>query len=372
MFNPFDCFSGGAQRTNLLLRSLADKYEVDVIYFSNDNESTSNFKLENCNLHFYQVKYAATAKKYKFWQAGFVFSKVDICEEICKKHITTNKYKYVVVRYLQNAYLCGLENEKNLIIDVDDSPVDQFVTKYKSRYSPKSLVYLLKLNLVRFYTYNLIKKSEKVFFSNPKQAIYKNATYLPNIPYPFFTISEGKTSSNETNPTIIFVGAMAYLPNYNGIKFFIDNVWCEVERQLPSAVLKIIGKGLPEELQHFINTLPNVKYLGFVEDIFLEYSKCDAIIVPIYEGSGTNIKVLEGMTSGKPCIISEFASRGFEQFLQDGNNILIAKNNYEYAAKIKQVLTDQKMNQYIAENANNIIRMNYSFEKFRDIVHENL
>ena len=372
LFNPFICFSGAAQRSNLLLRSVAEQFEVDLVYFSSSEaleEDASKYKLKNCNLFFYKLP-TKLRKKYKFWQRESIFPKNEFCEQKCKEFLSKTDYKYIVVRYLQSVYLYGLQNEKNIVIDVDDSPIDQFKTFYKSKYANKRLAYNLKLAMVYVYTRQLIRKSYHAFFSNPNQIKYKNTSFLPNIPFPFFENTYLHKTITNDNPTVLFVGAMGYLPNYKGVKLFLDNVWKNVKLQVPTAVFKIIGKDLPEDMQNYISNIPDVEYLGLVEDLFAEYAKCDAIVVPIYDGAGTNIKVLEGMTTGKPCVISEFASRGFEKILIDEENIMIAKSYDDYAEKIVKELIDKDHNQYIAKNAKEAINNNYSYEDFRDIVHE--
>lgn len=368
LFNPFEPFSGAEQRTNLLLRSLSEDYELDVLYFTNQGECSENYKYENCNLFFYNLPNQVKKRKYSYWQIGFIYPTDDFIAEVCKGFVQATKYKYVVFHYISTVYLCGLQNEDNLIIDIDDSPVEQFKTKYSHFYRNKKYLLYIKILLVKFYTYKLIRKSIFVFFSRSNQAKYKNSRHLENIPYPFFVNYRIENNAEKDGPILVFVGAMGYFPNYYGIKYYLDNVWGAVKKQIPEAELRIIGRDLPKEELNYFERFSGVKYLGMVKDLYSEYSKCKAIIVPIYSGAGTNIKVLEGMKTGKPCIISEFSSKGFDKNLIDGENILIAKNDKDYVRKTIDVLSNDKFNKKISQNAKKVIDKNYSYENFKTTI----
>jgi glycosyltransferase involved in cell wall biosynthesis len=96
------------------------------------------------------------------------------------------------------------------------------------------------------------------------------------------------------------------------------------------------------------------------------------VIVPIYQGAGTNIKVLEAMYTNMPCVITQHASRGFEDILIDKQNVLIAQTDIEFADKVIAVLKDKNLNTYIKMNAYKTIENNFSYNSFRQAVHEHI
>lgn len=362
---------GSGQRTDLLMRALCEKYQVDVVLpFEKDEVPDS--PNENCNFLFY--KYLPPVRKKKsIWQIEFYFPKDEYYENICKELISKVEYKYVVVRYLDNVFLYGLENEKNLIVDIDDNPPEKLKTlnrhKLKKRFN-----YFVKYQILNYYVNRFVKnKPLHSFFSNSEQAVFTNSSSLPNIPYPFLkNVAIEPVPINERKQNIIFVGFMRYLPNYQGIEYFITHVWEKIKKQVPDAELKIIGKEMPDKLQDYISSFSDVKYLGFVEDLYAEYSHCKAIIIPIYSGAGTNIKMLEGMKTGRPCIISKFASRGFQQDLVDGENVLIAKDDDDFAEKVVKILVDNDLNEKIGEKGKTTIEKKYSFDYFKNCIYKNL
>jgi glycosyltransferase involved in cell wall biosynthesis len=76
-----------------------------------------------------------------------------------------------------------------------------------------------------------------------------------------------------------------------------------------------------------------------------EYRKYKIVVVPIYYGSGTNIKVLEAMSMKRASVITDFVARGFKKDLIDNQYILIAKENQDFANKVIQLLFDNRFKQ---------------------------
>ena len=55
------------------------------------------------------------------------------------------------------------------------------------------------------------------------------------------------------------------------------------------------------------------------------------------------------MQMGRPCVITNFAAKGFETLLQDGKNILIAQNDAEFAQKLQKLLENHDISAQIAK-----------------------
>jgi glycosyltransferase involved in cell wall biosynthesis len=49
--------------------------------------------------------------------------------------------------------------------------------------------------------------------------------------------------------TVLFFGLLSTLPNVDGIRWFVQEIWPRVTRTRPDARLKILGKGAPPEVQ---------------------------------------------------------------------------------------------------------------------------
>ena len=68
--------------------------------------------------------------------------------------------------------------------------------------------------------------------------------------------------------------------------------------------------------------LPDVRYLGRLEDLAPAYERAHAAVVPLRAGAGSRLKVLEALARGVPLVSTTIGVEGFD--LQDGEHALIA------------------------------------------------
>lgn len=107
-----------------------------------------------------------------------------------------------------------------------------------------------------------------------------------------------------------FIGKMGWWPNRRGIEWFLR----EVLPRLPKGTmeLELIGPGS----QAFAGQHPALNAKGFVEDLSEIWARVHFTICPIFEGSGTNVKVLESLHAGVPALVTPHARRGLD-YLDD-------------------------------------------------------
>lgn len=105
-------------------------------------------------------------------------------------------------------------------------------------------------------------------------------------------------------PYFLFVGSN-FFPNIEGIEWFIREVAPHVDRQfhvVGSCCDGLRNLALP----------PNVKLLGYVEDLDLEYRQAAGVIAPIFKGSGMKTKTIEALSYGKSIYGTDEAFAGIE------------------------------------------------------------
>jgi glycosyltransferase involved in cell wall biosynthesis len=295
--------------------------------------------------------------------------------------ISNKRYDYIVVRYIPTLIQGSIPLGNNIIIDIDDLPEQTYQWLAEKEKVPilKNLRYLQAVLLEkasRIHTKKLVKNVNHVFLANKNQiALFSNASYLPNIPYPFFH-KNGKKQQEEKKQQgwykLLFVGNLSWGPNIFGIGYFLNNIWPVILEKLPCIYFDIVGSYLQEEKKIQWQSHRQVNVIGFVPDLIDEYESTDVVIAPIYQGAGTNIKVLEALYMNIPCVITQYACRGFEDILIDKQNVLIAQTDIEFADKVITVLKDKNLNTYIKMNAYKTIENNFSYNSFRQAVHEHI
>lgn len=343
--NPLKPTFGAAQRSNIFLKAcLSCGANVDIAYVGQAEE-----KYENCpnnakivlwnNGHIW--KYSLFAKFFRLTTIKAYPSSFEL-EHRIDKLITNKKYDYIICRYIPTAAMAGLYKYRTkLLLDIDDLPyqateplmeLQSNIPNWKKYY--RGLI----LQAIKRATKKWIKHSRECFLPNKDQAKLLNSTYLPNIPI----ITQDHIDFHPASKVILFIGLMSFAPNYKSIDIFIDNILPIIIDAVPQVRFLIAGKGLPTIYKEKWEKSHHVEVLGFVKDIYQFYNQGNIVVCPIYMGAGTNIKVLEAMSMGKACVLSEFSTRGFEDILIDGTNSEIARNYVDYANKVIKLLTDEE------------------------------
>ena len=377
-FNPLDGTGwGSTQRTNLLFEACARLGHVDVISFVDGVTS----KREDCTILYSDSAPKAGQKEGRLMKflrmftplnPYAMFPKNKYCAEIVKSFIAQKHYDLIVCRYIPEAMMSGLfDYADRLVIDVDDNPCDVERTGVRTSRTWRNRMYHRYRAAIIEKVVNKIQHSCRfTFYANPAQAKFANSAYLPNIPFYEYDMEPVKYS--KTKQRLLFVGNMSYGPNAQGVDHFVDNVFPRIRQELPEIELHLVGGCNQQNYLDKWSNIDGVKYMGFVYDLQQEYNEARVVVVPIYGGAGTNIKVLEAMQMKRPCVTTIYGVRGFGDYFAEGKDILVAENDNEFAQKVIALLKDEKQNLIIANNAYASLKTHFSREAFNRIVEQSL
>jgi glycosyltransferase involved in cell wall biosynthesis len=158
----------------------------------------------------------------------------------------------------------------------------------------------------------------------------------------------------------LFVASFSYEPNRNGLRFLLDEVFPRVWAQLPDARLALVGAGLESPPSED----PRVETLGFVEDLAGAYASASCVVVPLLDGGGTPLKLIEALAYGLPVVATPRASSGLA--LRDGEHCLIAGDAPAFAAALVRVLSQGAPE--LARNGRELVERRYSIETLSSLL----
>ncbi|RMG79491.1 MAG: glycosyltransferase [Bacteroidetes bacterium] len=105
-----------------------------------------------------------------------------------------------------------------------------------------------------------------------------------------------------------FIGSLDWMPNQEGIAWFLREVWPVFSQKYPDIRLEIAGRHAPP---HLGKNLPrNVRLRGEVADARAFMNAHSAMIVPLFSGSGIRVKILEAMALGRTVISTPVGMEG--------------------------------------------------------------
>ena len=114
--------------------------------------------------------------------------------------------------------------------------------------------------------------------------------------------------SYATAPSLHFIGSLDWLPNLEGLDWFLNDVWPLIHRRHPALEFHVAGRNMPPRLLAL--RLPNVIVHGEVEDSCTFVSAHSISIVPLLSGGGMRAKILEAMSLGRVVISTSVGLEG--------------------------------------------------------------
>lgn len=152
------------------------------------------------------------------------------------------------------------------------------------------------------------------------------------------------------------LGAMDWLPNQEGIKWFLQDVWPFIQRDVPEFKFHFAGRNMPVEF--YQNVPEGVVCEGMVPsaDEFIADKKI--LIVPIMSGGGIRVKILEAMAAGKVIISTAVGMQGIDAIPQ--KHYLQADTAEEMLEEIKWCMNNKHAAEIMAEKAQAYVKQHFS------------
>ena len=151
--------------------------------------------------------------------------------------------------------------------------------------------------------------------------------------------------------SISFIGSLDWIPNLEGLNWFIEEVWPGIIKKNSKIKLHIAGRNTPESIRALNSD--NIIIEGEVDDAKAFINAHPIMIVPLLSGSGMRVKILEGMALSRVVISTSIGMEGIEA--TDKKEILKADTPQEFIKKIDWIADDFFEQIEIGSNARNFI-----------------
>lgn len=158
---------------------------------------------------------------------------------------------------------------------------------------------------------------------------------------------------------IVFCGSMDWLPNQDAIRFFLDEIWERIARQVPGARFTIVGRAPPAALVSDVarRGLP-WRFTGFVDDVRPHLQGSAVSVIPMRIAGGTRLKVYEAMAMGSPVVSTSIGVEGLP--VQHDQHYSKADDAAGFADAVVALLRDRGRRTQLARNARQYVDSNFS------------
>lgn len=370
-YSPANPVFGGALRIYHLLTHLCKYHDVTVAGFSTpeeERELIKQFPRLAGKTHFVNYPYSDKSKRWSLIQSLFT-------THSCWHQVTRSKpFQEKLDRLLAAESFDIIQSEFPVmamfrnnspaikIIDSHNVEYDNFKRMAKVKNPFKKLFY--HLEAYKFYREEtaVCRQQDALLVTSERDISIFNQT-VPGVSK--YLIPNGVDTNYfqpfKTQPvphSMVFVGMMKYVPNYDGIAWFLDEIFPKILEKIPDATITIVGKNPPQSI--LSRASQNIIVTGFVEDTRPYIEKSAVYVVPLRMGGGTRLKIMEALAVKKPMVTTSIGCEGID--VVNGESLLIADKPDEFADKVIELFTNPKRAEDLTEKGYELVKNQYRWE----------
>ena len=385
---------GGAQRTALLRRSLAELGPVDLMVMAPAEHAPADGEPPPDAGYGVAARFAApAAEPCGPWRhlrrlggpAGRLgellatvegrYLPVPEAAEWLGRQLAAGRYDLIVCRYLRPAMLAGVDRAAGVpcVLDLDDLDWHLLASQLEASPWPGwrgRLAARLAMGRTRAAVIGRLGRFDRLCVCTPAhlgELGRHRASVLPNVPYHEPDAPIAPRPPRPESRQIVCVSTLSYKPNRDGIDHFLDRCWPRVRAAVPDATLRVVGRGPAEDARRW-SAVPGVEVAGFVDDLGDAYGPAAFALAPVRWGAGTKIKVVEALAYGRTCLVTPHALHGYEGHLRHGEALWCGPTDAAMADGCIALLTDPSLRDRLADRGRSVVAAEYSDDRFREVV----
>jgi glycosyltransferase involved in cell wall biosynthesis len=165
---------------------------------------------------------------------------------------------------------------------------------------------------------------------------------------------------------ILFLGSFHSDFNRDALRYFISDVLPSVRREIPEAVLDVVGHGTDERLKREAGE--GVEFTGGVENILPYLGRCSLMVLPLRFSGGVRIRMMEAAAMGTPVISTPAGVAGMG--LESGVDHIEASDAESMSRAVISLLLDGEEADRLGVNARKWAERSISMDDYPDRLDE--
>ena len=167
-----------------------------------------------------------------------------------------------------------------------------------------------------------------------------------------------RPENDDAAPHLVFTGSMDWLPNEDGMMYFVDQILPRIRAQIPGATLSIIGRAPTPAVRHLADQA-GIEVTGRVDDVRPHVAKGSVYIVPLRIGGGTRLKIFEAMSMAKAVVSTTIGAEGLP--VTRDRDILIADEPSAFADAVVRLIREPGLRRRIADAGRRLVLDRYDW-----------
>ena len=158
--------------------------------------------------------------------------------------------------------------------------------------------------------------------------------------------------------SLIYSGALTYSANFDAMAFFLDTTFPLIRAARPAVTLAITG-GLDGVNVKRLSHVEGVTLTGYLPDVRPAVAGSWASVVPLREGGGSRVKILEAMALGTPVVSTSKGVEGLN--VRPSTDLLVADTPAEFADQVLRLLASPELRQSLSQHARQTVETRYDW-----------
>ncbi len=372
MVCPFPQNYGGKIGTWQKIKELSVNYNIFLCGLIETEDFVDDIELKKyCKSYrFFKRKKHLLKCLFNFWKPySFVSRESKDLNNYISSTILKNKIKIIILDSIHMLYsLSNIEKSNlqvNVFVNEHNCEWNLFRSIKDSEKGIKRLVYSFeskKLKKIESSILN-IKNVKGIILLNERDmnllCFPKNKVCL--IP-PTVTICPYSSNTNiiKDKYDLLIVSNFEYSPNRYGLHWFIRNCFPLILNSIQNIKLAIVGRGINSEISNYQKTYPN-NILTFpdVPNVIPYYYQSKTVIIPLFQGGGIKMKLLEAASLGKAIICT---SKAVEGTSFDNDSVWVCDSETKFAENCLTAINEPMIRKSKGDKAQSLFLSNYSFD----------
>ena len=159
---------------------------------------------------------------------------------------------------------------------------------------------------------------------------------------------------------LIFLGSMDWMPNIDGVEYFVREILPLIRKSLPQCTLAVAGRAPSAATLALAKHDPRIQVTGTIPDVRPWLWGAKVSIVPLRIGGGTRLKIYESMAAGTATVSTTIGAEGL--VVSHPDNIRIADVPSIFAEQCVGLLKNAHERERVASEALRMVTSRFSWD----------
>ncbi|MEA5462452.1 glycosyltransferase family 4 protein [Leptothoe sp. PORK10 BA2] len=158
---------------------------------------------------------------------------------------------------------------------------------------------------------------------------------------------------------LLFLGKFSYYPNEEAALILIQEIYPALKRRYPDSQLWLVGRDPTAAMATAAKLHNNIHITGMVPDVRPYLNRASAMVVPLRQGGGTRLKILEAFASYCPVVSTAKGAEGLG--VKDNHHLWLGETAAQMVEKVDYLWQNPALDKQITAHAYDLFIHTYAW-----------